>query len=189
MGTIYQEIYTNFNHGPNWSSKTKMTCKTSQLCKCAWIKGNHIRNTKQSVKQSFVKLPIFVQNAAVPKKGVGFCQKSIGVITYGRFFPVTKFFAAGCIFADFAIVVLFYPVIKNLWKFVCILFVFCHTQILNLRAKINFANMLKIIWKSGKFWTIFNIFSKLIFALKFDICVWQHPNDMHRNFHKFFITG
>ena len=39
----------------------------------------------------------------------------------------------------------------------------------NLRAKINFANMLKIVQKSRNlqdFWTIFNIFAKLIFALK-----------------------
>ena len=73
------------------------------------------------------------------------------------------FFAAGCLFADFAIAVIFYPVIKTLWKFVCILFAFCHTQILNLRAKINFANMLKIVQKLGQplnlpdFRIIFNI--------------------------------
>ena len=54
-------------------------------------------------------------------------------------------------FADFSIAVVFYLVIKTSWIFFCILFGFCHTQILNLRAKINFANMLKIIRKSGKF--------------------------------------
>ena len=52
------------------------------------------------------------------------------------------FFAAECVFADFAIAVIFYPVIKNI---LCILFGCCYTQISNLRGrKINFANMLKI---------------------------------------------
>ena len=103
------------------------------------------------------------------------------------------FFAAGCLFADFAIAVIFYPVIKTLWKFVCILFAFCHTQILNLRAKINFANMLKIVWKWGKtlnlpdFQIIFNIFANLILALKFNIWVWQNANEMQTNFHKVFV--
>ena len=58
------------------------------------------------------------------------------------------FFAAGCIFADFAIALIFYPLIKTLWKSMCILFRCCNTQILNLRAQINFANILKIIRKS-----------------------------------------
>ena len=49
-----------------------------------------------------------------------------------------------------AIAVIFYSVIKTLWKLLCLLFGFCHTQILNLRAKFNFANMLEIIQKSGK---------------------------------------
>ena len=48
------------------------------------------------------------------------------------------FFAAGCLFADFAIV------------FFCTLLGCCHTQILILSAKINFANMLKIFWNSSK---------------------------------------
>ena len=56
--------------------------------------------------------------------------------------------------------------------------------------KINFANMLKIIWKSSKLmvWPnllkIFNIFAKLIFASKIYFWVYQHPNNMHKNFHK-----
>ena len=58
-----------------------------------------------------------------------------------------QFFAAECLYADFANTVIFYPAIK---QFVCILFAFCHAKILNLRAKINFANMLKIIRKFGK---------------------------------------
>ena len=36
------------------------------------------------------------------------------IMTYGRFFPATIFFAAGCVFADFAITVIFYPVIRSL---------------------------------------------------------------------------
>ena len=46
------------------------------------------------------------------------------------------------------------------------------TQILNLKAKINFANMLKIVQKSRKFpdfWTIFNAFAKLFSTLEFNI--------------------
>ena len=61
-----------------------------------------------------------------------------------------------------------------------------------MRSKINFANMLKIVRKSGKlpdFRTIFNIFAKLIFALKLIIWVLTHPNKMHKNFHKVFIQG
>ena len=34
--------------------------------------------------------------------------------TYGRVFPAATFFAAGCIFADFAITLNFYPEIKTL---------------------------------------------------------------------------
>ena len=44
--------------------------------------------------------------------------------------------------------------------------------ILNLNTKIYFANMLKIVKKSRKipdFWAIFNIFAKLISALKYVI--------------------
>ena len=49
------------------------------------------------------------------------------------------------------------------------------TQILNLRAKINFAKMLQNFQKFGQtltyvdFRIIFNIFAKLIFFLKFSI--------------------
>ena len=55
--------------------------------------------------------------------------------------------------------------------------------------------MLKIIRKSGlthffgDFPTIFNIFAKLIFALKFNIWVLTHPNNLHTNFYKVIITG
>ena len=56
------------------------------------------------------------------------------------------FFAEGCIFADFAIAVIFYPVIKSL-SYLCILFGCSSTQICNLRAKINFANKLKNVFK------------------------------------------
>ena len=99
------------------------------------------------------------------------------------------FFAAGCLFADFAIAEIFYSVIKTLWKFFCTLFGCCHTQIL------NFANMLKIVRKWGQslnlleFRIIFNIFAKLIFKLKIDIWVWQHPNNVQNNVHEVFITG
>ena len=57
-----------------------------------------------------------------------------------------------------AIAVIVYPGIKRV-----------STQILNLRAKINFAKMLKIIQKAHKlpdFWTIFKLFAKLFSALK-----------------------
>ena len=72
------------------------------------------------------------------------------------------------------------------------LFVCVSTQILDLRAKINFVNVLKIVQKSRKlpdFWTIFNIFAKLFSTLKFDIWVLTHLNNKHNNFHKDFITG
>ena len=57
---------------------------------------------------------------------------------------------------NIAIPVIFYPVIKSLWKLLCLLFGCVSTQILNLRAENNFANMLKIVQKSGNlrdFWT------------------------------------
>ena len=50
-----------------------------------------------------------------------------------------------------AIPVIFYPVIKYLCKLLCLLFGCVSTQILNLRAENNFANMLKIVKKSGNF--------------------------------------
>ena len=95
---------------------------------------------------------------------------------------------------DFAIAIIFYPVIRTLWNFLCILFGCCSTQILNFNAKNNFVNMLKIVRKSGcdaifgYFQTIIYIFAKLFFALKFKIWVLQHPNNMHKNFHKVLIT-
>ena len=97
--------------------------------------------------------------------------------TYGRFF----IFCCRMYFADFAIALIFYPVIKPL------LFGCWHTQISNLSAKINFANMLNIVQKFNKsrvlpnFWNIYNIFAQLIFALKFSIWMCQHPNNMHNN--------
>ena len=66
------------------------------------------------------------------------------------------------------------------------------TQILNLRAENNFANMLKIAQKYRKlpdFWTISNIIAKQFSAPKFIIRVLTHPNNKHNNFHKDFITG
>ena len=87
------------------------------------------------------------------------------------------FFAAGCVFSHLAIAVIFYPVIKSSWNF----FAWCvHTRMLNLRAKISFVNIIKIIQKSSKlrvwpnFRTVFNIIAKLMFALKFHIWVLQY---------------
>ena len=141
---------------------------------------------------TFIFILICIQSSVDLFKNIHWCSNFIYML--GSSQP-QHFFAAGCVFADFAIAVIFYPVIKTLWKLLCPLFEFCHTQILNLRAKINFANMVKIIQKSSKFrvWpnfqTIFNIFAKLIFALKFDVWVWQHPSNMHRNFYNVFIRG
>ena len=78
--------------------------------------------------------------------------------------------------------------------FVHIIWVLPHSEI-KFEGKINFENMLKIVQKLGQtlnlqdFCIIFNLFPKLIFALKFNIRMWQHHNNMHRNFHKGFITG
>ena len=81
-----------------------------------------------------------------------------------RFPEPQHFFAAKWQNWDFAIAIIFYPVIRTLWKFLCILFGCCSTQILNFNAKIFFSKMLKIVRKSPKigsnpdFRTIFNIF-------------------------------
>ena len=103
-----------------------------------------------------------------------------------RRFPEPKFFfAAEWQNWDFAIAIIFYSVIKTSWKFLCILFGCCSTQILNFNAKHNVANMLKNCLKIRvwpHFRTIFNIFAKLFFALKFKIRVLQHPNIMHMKF-------
>ena len=109
-----------------------------------------------------------------------------------RFPEPQHFFAAEWQNWDFAIAIIFYPVIKTSWKFLCILFGCCSTQILNFNAKKQFCkyvkNCLKIrVWPN--FWIIFNMFAKLVFALKFRIRVLQHPNKMHKNFYKVFITG
>ena len=50
---------------------------------------------------------------------------------------------------DFAIAITFYPVIRTLWNFLCIIFGSCSTQILNFNAKKIFLDMLKIVRKSG----------------------------------------
>ena len=103
--------------------------------------------------------------------------------TYGRFFSATTFLCCRMYFADFAITVIFYPVIKSLF-YLCILFGCSSTQIWNLRAKINFINMLKNAHLDN-----FEHFCKIKIALKFDIWVLQRPNNMHKKFHKVFITG
>ena len=64
---------------------------------------------------------------------------------------------------NIAIPVIFYPLIKSFGKLLCLLFECINTQILNLRAGNNFANMLEIVQKSDNLrdlWTIFNIFAK-----------------------------
>ena len=96
---------------------------------------------------------------------------------------------------DFAIAITFYPVIRTLWNFLCILFGSCSTQILNFNAKKFFLDMLKIVRKSGfdpivaYFRTIIYISKKKFFALKFKIWVLQLPNNMHKKFHKDLFTG
>ena len=87
------------------------------------------------------------------------------------------FFAAGCIFADFAIAVIYYPVIKTSLNFLYIIFRCWHTHILNLNTKINFAYMFTIIRKSSKlrvcpnFWKICNIFQNLLLSNLIPECV------------------
>ena len=111
---------------------------------------------------------------------------------WGDFLSHNIFFAAEWQNWDLAILIIFYLEIETLWKFLCILFGCCSTQILNFNAKKQFCkyvkNCLKIrVWPN--FWIIFNMFAKLVFALKFRIRVLQHPNKMHKNFYKVFITG
>ena len=119
---------------------------------------------------------------------------SFNIFTYGEISWAATFFCWKWQNWDFAIAITFYPVIRTLWNFLCILFGSCSTQILNFNAKIFFVNMLKIVRKSGfdpifgYFRTIFYIFAKLFFALKFKIWVLQHPNNMHKNFHRILIT-
>ena len=96
---------------------------------------------------------------------------------------------------DFAIAIIFYPVKRSLWNFLCILFGSCSTQILNFNAKEIFLDMYIIVRKSGfdpivaYFRTIIYISKKILFALKFKIWVLQLPNIMHKKFHKVLITG
>ena len=58
------------------------------------------------------------------------------------------FFAAGCLFADFAIAVIFYPVIIFMKIVVPIIWVLQHSDI-KFESKNNFSNILKIIRKFG----------------------------------------
>ena len=75
-------------------------------------------------------------------------RKSHGYSMHMRRFPEPQhFFAAEWQNWDFAIAIIFYPAIRTLWKFLCILFGCCSTQILNFNANNNFANMLKIVRK------------------------------------------
>ena len=67
-----------------------------------------------------------------------------------RFPEPQHFFAAEWQNWDFAIAIIFYPEIRTLWKFLCILFGCCSTQILNFNAKKNFAKFFKIVRKLGK---------------------------------------
>ena len=102
-------------------------------------------------------------------------------------------FAAGWLFADFAIAVIFYPVITTSWTFFCWLFAWSH--ILILRAKINLAKMLKIFQKSGEtlnlldFRRIKNIFAKSIFALKLSFWVCDHANNQQKKNSLRFLTA
>ena len=58
---------------------------------------------------------------------------------------------------------------KNFMKILCLFKGCVSTQIYNLRAKINFANMLKNVLKSGNLrdlWTIFNIFTNWLLLIR-----------------------
>ena len=84
------------------------------------------------------------------------------------FFQDTTFFAAGSVFADFEIAVIFYHIIKTLQIFAY--YVLPHSDF-KFEGKNQFENMLKIVQKMGRtlnlldFRIIFNKFAKLIFAL------------------------
>ena len=87
------------------------------------------------------------------------------------------FFAAGCIFADFVIALIFYPIKETLWKILCILFGCCNIQILNLRAKINISKNLKIVRKFG---SNPNFRRRDVIAKRW---VWYWPSDSARALH------
>ena len=70
---------------------------------------------------------------------------------YDRFFQATTLFAAGCVFADFAITVIFYPVMKIV---VNIIWVSPHSDI-------KFENMLKIFQKLGQTFDLPDFFNNL----------------------------
>ena len=73
----------------------------------------------------------------------------------------------------------------------CIIWVLQHSYI-KFECKNQFCKYLKNYPKiqvRPNFRTFLKIFAKLIFALKFNITVCQHPNNMHKNFHKVYITG
>ena len=101
-----------------------------------------------------------------PKKNI---QNSIWEIenTYEEISWATTFFCWKWQNWDFAIAIIFYPAIRTLWKFLCILFGCGSTQILNFNAKKNFAKILKIVRKSG-FYPIFGHFLKF---LKIFFCI------------------
>ena len=92
----------------------------------------------------------------------------------------------------FAIAVILYSVIKTLWKNVVHNIWVRKEPDIKFESKIQFCKYLKNYQVNegfdptfGDFRTIFNIFPKLNFALKFYICLLIHPNNMHKNF---FIT-
>ena len=83
-----------------------------------------------------------------------------------------------------AITVIFYSVVKILWKFLCILCVCVRSQVLNLRAKKEFGKYLKIVRNPilPDFRQFLTYFQNLIY-----IWLLSHPNDMQKKFIKFLL--
>ena len=123
-------------------------CNTQIICTKIFIKFL-LQDKKWERLQNRQKY-ILQQKNVVAGKNLPYVVHMNILVHMAGFSQPQHFFAAGCIFAVFGIALIFYPVKKTLWKFLCILFGCSHTQIFNLRAKINFSKILKIVRKSDK---------------------------------------
>ena len=135
---LLTQFWWNFKGRFLWTFRTNSNCQ-GDICTCNICPYQEYPNCYSPDFDQTLKVGFWDHLYQMPTIKAIYIQS-----TYGMFFPPTTFFSCRICFCWFCKAVILYPVIKSLWKFLCILFGCCrHTQIFNLRAKIN-RNFMKI---------------------------------------------
>ena len=135
------------------SEERRRGCLDCYCCLQAKLNVNYYA-TKKTISQGMLDIALLTANAAQLKYILQVvdnnCQQPVTMRNNNLLFPATTFFCYRMSFCCFCNRCHFSSCNKSFMKFFLLIIACCHTQILNLRAKINFANMFKIIRKLGK---------------------------------------